>query len=660
MWDVLLALLAVLGLTAFLTLYARLPAALGPLTALSLAGLWLAAWGMAGALAVGGWTLYLACWGLGGWALVRRRESWRQLLTPGLVLFLVMALGVTVYFAVRQPIPTDFDEYSLWATAAKLTKANDALYTVGETGTPWQATQTPSLILMGYFAQFLGRFAYWKVYVGYDWLLFACFAAVLGRLDWKKYALAVPAAVACWCAPWFFTTYNRTIFLSKVYMNSYGDIPAGVLFGGAVALWLALRAADGPRWPVVPVLAFAALAKDNLFPVMLVAAGMAAADWFFFPDAGPFRKGWPRRLGFSALTCAAPLAAYLAWSRYIAGLAALNAAEGGMGVTSQSLPSVVINGVKMLLGLPVADYYEERRWRFVQAGQDMVSAFFKDELSMLGPGAVVLGLIVALFLAGILLAKGARLRARGGVLLAVGLAGFVGYNFVLRLSYAFIFREEQCVGLVDYNRYIYPYYIGLFLIALAWLLAAAQSHPAPQWRGLAAGALVLALGGGMLLRTNQFILPQYSVLGFSQAEFDDQNLIQRKADAVAETVEPGSRIFFVSQGDNGLRWFSYSCDLLPLILDYSGDIDGGGGGGGTFGLPELDNGNLYYHPYTLEEFRTLVEESGCAYILVDAVDEIFVQSYGSLFADGLAGAEDTLLYRVTEDGWQPVEMEVPR
>ena len=129
--------------------------------------------------------------------------------------------------------------------------------------------------------------------MGYDWLLFACFAAVLGRLDWKKYALAVPAAVACWCAPWFFTTYNRTIFLSKVYMNSYGDIPAGVLFGGAVALWLALRAADGPRWPVVPVLAFAALAKDNLFPVMLVAAGMAAADWFFFPDSGPSAKAGP-------------------------------------------------------------------------------------------------------------------------------------------------------------------------------------------------------------------------------------------------------------------------------------------------------------------------------------------------------------------------------
>lgn len=660
MWDVLLALLAVLGLTAFLALYARLPAALGPLTALSLAGLWLTGWGMAGALAVGGWSFYLAAFGLGAWALARRRARWRELLTPGLVLFVVMALGVAVYFAIRQPIPTDFDEYSLWATAAKLTKAGDALYTVGETGAPWQATQTPGLILTGYFVQFLGKFAYWKVYVGYDWLLFACFAAVLAPLGWRHYRLAVPAAVACWCAPWFFTTYNRTIFLSKVYMNSYGDIPAGVLFGGAVALWLALCAARAPRWPAAVVLAFAALAKDNLFPVMLVAAGMIAADWFFFPEQGSFRRGWPRRLGFSALVCAAALAAYLAWSRYIAGLAALNAAEGGMGVTSQSLPSVVVNGVRMLLGLPVEPYYEERRWRFVQAGQDMVSAFFKDELSMLGPGVVVLGLLAALFAAGILLAGTARLRARGGVLLAVALAGFLGYNFVLRLSYAFIFREEQCTGLVDYNRYIYPYYIGLFLIALAFLLAAAASHPAPGLRALAAGALALALGAGMLLRTNQFILPQYSVLGFSQAEFDDQHLIQQKADAVAAAVEPGSRIFFVSQGDNGLRWFSYSCDLLPLILDYSGDIDGGGGGGGTFGEPQLDNGDLYYHPYTLAEFEQLVAESGCAYILVDAVDDIFVESYGSLFADGLAGAESTLLYRVTEGGWQPVEMEVPR
>ena len=107
----------------------------------------------------------------------------------------------------------------------------------------------------------------------------------------------------------------------------------------------------------------------------------------------------------------------------------------------------------------------------------------------------------------------------------------MGYNFVLRLSYAFIFREEQCVGLVDYNRYIYPYYIGLFLIALAWLLAAAQSHPAPN--GAAWRRAPWCWRGRRHAAAYQSVHPaQYSVLCFSQAEFDDQNLIQRKADAV--------------------------------------------------------------------------------------------------------------------------------
>ena len=235
---------------------------------------------------------------------MRRRESWRQLLTPGLVLFLMMALGVTVYFAVRQPIPTDFDEYSLWATAAKLTKANDALYTVGETGTPWQATQTPSLILMGYFAQFLGRFAYWKVYVGYDWLLFACFAAVLGGWTGKIRpggagggGLLVRALVLHHLQPHHL--FKQGLHEQLRRHPRRGAVRRG---GGPVAGPARRRR---PPLAVVPVLAFAALAKDNLFPVMLVAAGMAAADWFFFPDSGPFRKGWPRRLGFSALTCAA-------------------------------------------------------------------------------------------------------------------------------------------------------------------------------------------------------------------------------------------------------------------------------------------------------------------------------------------------------------------
>ena len=176
----------------------------------------------------------------------------------------------------------------------------------------------------------------------------------------------------------------------------------------------------------------------------------------------------------------------------------------------------------------------------------------------------------------------------------------------------------------------------------------------------------------MLLRVNMMVLPQMSVLGFSDATFTDQHMAINKVEAVKEQVEKDDRIFFVSQGDDGLLWFTYSCYFQPNILDYSGwkssdDAQIYGGGGGTFGLPGLrPEGESpeakYYHTYTKDEFRRMVEESGCEYIFVDKLDEGFVNGYGSLFTDGLAAAQkgETILYRVMDNGYEPVSMEVPR
>ena len=49
-------------------------------------------------------------------------------------------------------------------------------------------------------------------------------------------------------------------------------------------------------------------------------------------------------------------------------------------------------------------------------------------------------------------------------------------------------------------------------------------------------------------------------------------------------------------------------------------------------------------------------------IYLQQIDDIFVQSYAELFTDGLAAAQsgETLLYRVTDAGFAPVEMEVTR
>ena len=228
---------------AVLTLKCRVPASVAPLTALSaiVAVLTLAA--MAGVLYPTAWLLYLLCLAGGVWVAASCRGSTgaaQRLFTPGSVLFWGMALAFTVYFFVRQPMATDFDELSLWATAVKITKVNDSLYATAELGTPWAATQNPGLPLLAYFFQFFGDYADWKIYVGYDILYFSVFAAVVGAVPREKWRVAVPMAAVLWCVPFFFTNYNHTIYLTTTYMTSYGDVPAGLVFGGAVAAWLAL------------------------------------------------------------------------------------------------------------------------------------------------------------------------------------------------------------------------------------------------------------------------------------------------------------------------------------------------------------------------------------------------------------------------------------
>ena len=126
-----------------------------------------------------------------------------------------------------------------------------------------------------------------------------------------------------WCVPFFFTNYNHTIYLTTTYMTSYGDVPAGLVFGGAVAAWLALRQNSAPKWAVLPILALSANIKANTFVLALVAAGLVAVDEWLFADDGDFKAGLLPRTGFSLACFAAPMAIYYLWNvRYVAGSSA--------------------------------------------------------------------------------------------------------------------------------------------------------------------------------------------------------------------------------------------------------------------------------------------------------------------------------------------------
>lgn len=693
--DPFLALASVLAVSIFLVLKAKIPAPFAPLIALCAAPLWLTLWGLAGLLQLGGWLWYLLAAVLLVVAVEYKAGSnnYKKLASPAFVLFFAAALSAALYLAIRQPMLHEWDEFSLWGTGVKLMKVTGQMHTVAPMGWAWSATQTPTLLMTGYFAQIFGAFAAWKIYAGYAFLLLAVVAAVVGTIPAASYSISVPVAFIGLLTPWAFAIYNRKYAATPVWLLSYGDIPAGMLLGGTLALYFGLRREKAPLWPVFIPLAALALVKDNTFVFALVAAGIMVADLLLFADraknaprlrrrvASLFtrdkKKAWQpqpgsytlaKRLGLSAGFFAAAALPFVVWNRHIAAVVAQRAAAGEVASTSEDLLTVVIICFKMLFNI------EPRTPQFSQALSNMLEAYFSIGLkrgpggiplpddyypiSMFGGNIVITLLIVGIFAAAIIFAGKGALRRRAAVALGLSAGGFVGYYLLLLFSYGRIFKSA---ALISYNRYITAYYIGWFLLAVCFLALAARECKPHSFARLAA----LALAVVMVLRTGVLLPLQNSDVGYPDAFFTahrtEEKIAQSVLAALPDEGEGRPRVFFVSQGDSfGERWFHYSYWLLPALVDYSINA----GGSLTAPLP----GRVMSEEYKLVTaigLQKYLTKSGCEYMMVERLDDEFIQSYKALFTDELAGAvqRTTLLYRVVGEGLslrlEPVEMEVP-
>ena len=667
--DVVAALAAVGGLCVFLNRRCGVAGGRTPLPACSFIVLWLTVFGIAGALRVGGLLLYAAaavCWVVG---LLPGRELYHRkapLWDMGFAAFAVFVFAAAVLFAVRKPLFARWDEMSFWGTACKLVSQDDALYTKAQVGWDWVGAQQPGAIMASYFMQFFGKFAPWKTFLAYDMLQFAAYSAVISGVcdreedGWHDYPLGAAAALLCVLAPYLLTIPCRLLDVSFLYINAYGDVPAGILAGGAVAWYFAavsgraeqLAAPRVRRGTLVGsglALACAGIIKENAFPVVLIAAGIIAADLLWCSWIRPFG----RRLLCAACVVAAPMASYLLWSRHVASVVAQRVTEGEVGATSLPLTQVVMLGFAQLL------HPAQRSPEFTQVLTDMAEAFRTTRLTLvgsvaepvlrrlpglsaaadrLGTGGCVVLLCLGMFLLAFLFEDSAAARRRVGCTAALSVLGFVGYYWVLVLSYSFIFRAMQRESLADYDRYVTTYYIFWFLLALVTLIIAARKR---RHCGLLTG-IVLAAALVALLTTGRAVRPQMSALAWPESTYAVQREYERSADVIRRqaegTGETGS-IFFVDTGDNGERYFNYCYQLLPLQTDYSF-------GGGPMGSAADDDGSLYYHSVSREELETYLQERDCGFIFLHGYDDAFRREYTPLFVDALAAADagETQLY----------------
>lgn len=651
--SLLMVLPALLGVCLALQKCSKLPAGAAPLAGLSGMFLVLFLGGICGVLPLAAWGVVLVGWLMLAVCAARsvktkNNKIWHGLLTPASILFWGGAVLLALRLAWLQPAFLNFDEYSFWGAATRLITENGVLYPACETGRPWVMTELPGIPLMGYLFQLVGGFAPWKAIFAVDLLMLAALAAAVSCCENKSPRLWGPVALAAILLPTAMTIPGRTALVNTTWLEILGDLPAGILFGGAVAFWLVVREKDrSARWWLLPVLCLAASIKSNTLPLALAAAGLVFLDWVLLPPeqmphgAKPFLG----RAGFGGAALAVPMVQYVLWSRYTLPFVLQNATTGGMGDTANaSLPAVVVNGIKMLLGGSGDAFFEQRRGDLFAYADVMQQAFFQREVSIFGSGAAVCAVIGLVFLLAVIAAPNLRQRLRV-VLFALGsTVCFAGYWLMLLLSYAFIFKDSSptLMGLASYARYMDSYYAGWLLLALAML-----AHQAAKNVSLRSFAGVLAAAAVLAVCTAQAWQPQFTIFGASRHVYAEDAARSAQAEQICAALEPEDRVFLIRQGDDGFYWFWYAQALMPNILEY-------GAGGGTYGSPAYEEGQPYYQSYTASELEKLIEESGANCILTVKTDDVFVESYAELFTDGLAAAQQGVaLYRPSAEGYAP-------
>lgn len=628
--ELILSLVSLAALAGFALLLARrtaLPAPSAPFVALCGTMLWFAAAGMLGVLVPAGWVYFglaAAAWGL-SFAPVGRKNPLAALNVPGFTAFWVLAAALLAFFAWRQPMFSTWDEFSFWGTAAKIVKTSGDLYVNAEIGWAWVGTHRPALIVLGYFFQFFGPYAEWRVLAGYDILLLSLFAVLTAGVPKGAWRRAVPALGFGFLLPFLITLYGNVTHTTDLYASSLSDIPLGLTFGGAMAVYYSNK--RRALWPTALALATLCLEKDTGFAMALVAAGIIAVD----AVVSTLAEKAPASLLGKTLAKAAGLfvacgVSFLSWQLYLS--AASTADTSNVGGTQQmGMAEMVITGCKELVGIG-------RTEKFSTIMGGMVQNLFTSPTTMVGPFGVVVALTVVLALAAALFTREKPLRRQAGVFTVLGLGGFAAYFFFIGLTYVYVFRDEVSDGLVGFERYMYPYLLGWLLAAGALVLRAMEEERPAGLVQTGFAVFVLGLAGLVWLRV-PFTL---TVFGCGDSAYTERRQTRAVAEEVQAVVPEDAHIFFVSQGDDGSRWFLYTYELYPWYLDYSGTTNMGGGG--TFALPgALAEDTLYYHPYTADELHDCILDSGCSYLFIEQSDDLFAEGYASLFSDGLAGCE---------------------
>ncbi len=606
--------------------------------------------------------------------ITRKKGGFKHILNPSFLLFAAGGFCLLVFLAVRTPVMMAWDEYSMWGTAVKMTKAEHMIFSAVETGFPFAVTQKPGLPILSYFFNFFGEYFAWKMYFAYDLLLLSIFSTSISALKSKKWQIIVPTVLSMFLLN-FLHVYTRFTHFDNTYLSSYADFPMAYLAGGAVVFYFSASAlyrknttthkfCVAVSLPLSLIVTGVALCKDTGLALAFIAAAIICADLFIIQpktaqDGEKIVLGTPfkARVLLSKLITAVSMfgsviVMFVVSSMY---LSSLGFSQGNVGgVSNLGYAGMIIEGMKQLLGLPPSEAGAPFVESFASIKSDMIKMFFptflgglpSGTINMWGSGFAVMLMVLAICAGVAILCKDSFTRVTAIIYGVVSTVGFLAYYVFIGFTYVYVFKT----GITDYNRYINTYYIFWLCGAFA-LIAIGASKGSYIKNSLTLGTI--ALSSLWLLRFTQLVQPQLCIIDYSDILYAEVYSMKTRAQAVQEQVEPGDKIFFVDSVDIGLDWFRYHYEFYPEnILTYSN-------GGGSFAdanrlseqkYEEFINYGGYAMP--MEEVAAYLVMYECEYMFIDLGSLEFFDGYKELFSDGGLAAQngETILYKVNVTG----------
>ena len=565
----------------------------------------------------------------------RLKEKLDSFLSPGVMLFLLASVAMLAFLAIRQPLMTEWDEFSFWGISKHLVNIHNQLYTFYKSSMIGNSTP-PTLAVLSYFFQWGTEFTEWIAFFGYDVMFFACYSAFTAAFDRKKWNSAFVVFLLGFLSPYIFEVYTKIIHLEPVYITTYADVPLGVVTAGALAVYFFSDDGDSRDiLPLLPVLMFLTLIKDMGFALSCIVAFVAFFDMLVGRKEFSFLKikGFFGKCFAAAAMLIVAAGSFLGWSAHMARVMQRNPFELG-GETNMSQVQMLITGVKELLIGPQSD-------KFVYVKERMTDAFFTSKVSMLGSGAVIFALVSVLFVLAFIFGN-KNGRKRSAMMYITTIIGFIGYYVFHLFLYVYIFKDNA-YGLVSYNRYIYPYYI-MWLMAAVFALCLAAS----EGKKFFAKGTLFGLTAVIFLIFSVYCSYDNLFIECNDRSFATRLDIKKRVAYIEDSIGEDDVIFLHCGGDNGERWFIYTHEFAANMIVEERAVD-------TEGLSEAEKIQKYQQTF-YERFK----QAGVTHLMIDKPSEAFALYFGDLFKNcGIwdIGANCMGYYKVNyENDWYNFEL----